>query len=80
MTWPWVSRALLNAADDRALRAEAQLILTESKLAAQAEAFAQAQRILQNQYDAEHADNKILLDRIVQLSGQPPIFHPLPSL
>jgi hypothetical protein len=77
--WPWTSRALLDAANDRALKAEAQCILLETRVAFQSDNHAQSQRILQNQLDAEKSDNKLLLDRIVQLAGQPPIFHPLPA-
>ena len=78
-TWPWCSIALLQAAEDRALKAEAQLILTESRLSDWIEASRTRSNIEENERNSLRADNKLLLDRIVQLSGQPPIFNPLPT-
>jgi hypothetical protein len=74
MTWPWVSRKTLEAT-------EARLRWTETELH-RAEAEKTASEFLAGHWrercDHAEADNKLLLDRIVQLAGQPPIFHPLP--
>lgn len=85
MRWPWTSRETLEAANefalalkDRALKAEAQAILLETREANRTEAHDQAIRIMQHQLDAAREDNKLLIDRIAQMSGQPPIFYPLP--
>lgn len=86
MRWCWTNRALLEASNDmalalkdRVLKAEAQAILLETREANRTVAHDQAIRIMQNQLDAARDDNKLLIDRIAQMSGQPPIFHPLPA-
>ena len=75
MQLPWVSRRTLEAA-------ECRLRWTEKEMA-KAEESSAAKDFLANHWRerAEKADedNKLLLDRIVQMSGQPPIFHPLPA-
>jgi hypothetical protein len=70
MIFPFVSRSELKAAEARAAWAEQQLRLMEQRLIAKEEQLA-----------AERGVQEKLLDRIAQMSGQPPIFEkPGPQL
>ena len=74
MTWPWVSRRTFE-------RAEACYRAAATELAHLAQTLAAREQeciSLERQNIELRADNKLLLDRIVQMSGQPPIFHPVP--
>lgn len=83
MRWPWTSRVeaaerSATLSEHRSQIAEAAELRASERLdsfmadANQRVADAQAER------DAARAEVKLLLDRIVQMSGQPPIFHPAP--
>lgn len=84
MRWPWTAR--IEAAEQRATAAEFRAISVEELLRRADERFdsltADANRRIGDaltERDDARADNKLLLDRIVQMSGQPPIFHPAPT-
>lgn len=81
MRWPWTSR--VEAAERSALRAESQVelfkgIVDNCETACANSVVAANDRVadLHSQLFDSRAEVKLLLDRIVQMSGQPPIFHP----
>jgi hypothetical protein len=82
MSLPWTSRAELYTANARAaaaenLRLEANVGLAQSETARQREHDHYEARIIdltERLADSE-AERKILLDRIVQMSGQPALYH-----
>ena len=71
MKWPWVSQARLDAAESRVQWTEQQLRAAEERLA-------EAQAAADEQLDAAEAERQKLLDRILQLSGQPALYAPAP--
>jgi hypothetical protein len=75
MIWPWTTAGKLEAAIARGEWAERELRKSEDRvlelardLKAQAETF-------QAQIEAKSKENHLLLDRIVQMTGQPPIYE-----
>lgn len=74
MVWPWVTRKQLEAAESRLRWTEEQLRRKEME--------AIQMHILAGERAADalsaREETKLYIDRIVQMSGQPPIFHPLP--
>ncbi len=80
MILPWVSRHTLEAASERALKAESALEVHKALSAAAIERANLAVDLALNQVAEVKGDNKLLIDRIVQMSGQPAIFHPAPVL
>jgi hypothetical protein len=79
MRWPWTARveaAEKRAEDFKATVARLELEAERRDVAADGRTEQIAE--LRNQLAESKADNKILIDRIVQMSGQPPIFHPAP--
>jgi hypothetical protein len=78
MNMPWVSRKLFEAQTDRAVRAEVGERLAEERKAKQTEDFNQRLAIAQGALAEANAERKLLIDRIVEMSGQPAIFHPAP--
>jgi hypothetical protein len=86
MEWPWVSRQKLiaaNVAADMAQEAQAdaeiRATFADRRLADYMEGSRTRDSIAENERQALREEVKLLLDRIVQMSGQPPIFHP-PSI
>ncbi len=60
--------------------AEAHARLAEARLVARAADSDLTIGILQAELAALRVDNKLLIDRIVQAAGQPPIFNPAPPV
>ncbi|HUD75133.1 MAG TPA: hypothetical protein VMQ76_08680 [Terracidiphilus sp.] len=82
MRFPWVSRAEFEAAEH--LRLAAQQMLAQSEVARiKAEDAAREKyeavfglwRKTQEQLEVSNAERKLLLDRIVQMSGQPALYE-----
>jgi hypothetical protein len=78
MQLPWTTRKYLDLAIARALHAEANSLLAEQRLSDYIEQSARRSNIEESERKALADENKLLIDRIVQMSGQPPIFHPAP--
>jgi hypothetical protein len=70
MNLPWVSRKTLEAHTLQAL--EVHKVLSAAAL----ERANLAVDLAQNELAEAKADNKLLIDRILQTVGQPPLFHP----
>lgn len=79
---PWVGRAELQAAEN--LRLAAQQMLAQSEVARvkaedaardKYDALKELLLITRGELDRSEAERKLLLDRIVQLSGQPAIYQ-----
>jgi hypothetical protein len=79
MEWPWTSRKALRDAEERARVAENRAIAADSRLADYMEASQTCANIGEAERKALREEVKLLLDRIVQMSGQPPIFNPAPT-
>jgi hypothetical protein len=78
MDLPWVSRSLLESANVRAAIAAQRAQVAEERLAAYVDDTDRRAAIAQRELAEVREEVKLLLDRIVQMSGQPPIFHPAP--
>lgn len=86
MNLPWTSRSALRAANTAAetaqiaqQQAEIRATAADARLADYMEVSRLRASIDETERQALREDVKLLLDRIVQLSGQPPIFHPAPA-
>jgi hypothetical protein len=75
VTWPWVSRKTLDAANAYSERVAARADRAERR-AADSE---QACTLMAVELQVVKAENKLLLDRILVMAGQPPVFHPAPA-
>lgn len=73
MNLPWVSRKTLEA---HTLQAESALEVHKVLSAAALERANLAVDLAQNELAEAKADNKLLIDRVLQTVGQPPLFHP----
>ena len=79
MLTPWVSRKLLDAATDRAIRAEVDARQATERLAEYRVEANKLLQLAQNEIQSLRVDQKLLIDRVVQLSGQPAIYAPAPE-
>lgn len=77
MRLPWTDR--VEAAERRVVDAEESALRAGEYAEQVAQQAAERTAYLQTELVFVRAENKILIDRIVQLSGQPPIFHPEPK-
>jgi hypothetical protein len=78
MRWPWVSRATLEACEARLKWTEDQLRPTEDErrhVEAQLTGCLVREAQLNLRLEAAENDRRLLLDRIVQMTGQPPIYE-----
>lgn len=82
MIWPWVSRRRFDAAENlrlaaENLRIEGARLLAASEVARQQQFEAHEREVkdLRDRVTALEAERKALVDRIVQLSGQPALYE-----
>lgn len=75
MNFPFVSRSRFEAAQESIAWGQRQMRILEDKLTAQVDAARELLAAKDRQIEAERKEQHILLDRIAQLSGQPPIYE-----
>jgi hypothetical protein len=78
MRWPWVDRAELEAAESRAKHCEEQLRSAEASRQTLEKMLVEGlvrENGITLRLEKEEKERKLLLDRIVQMSGQPPLYE-----
>lgn len=75
MIWPWVSRARLDAAEQKATAAEMARAAVEARIADLSAALENQRHLLAETKEACEQERRKLMDRICRLSGQPPLYE-----
>lgn len=75
MRWPFCWRAELVASEARVAWTEKQLAAAEDLLDREREQYALALKDAAERLEAARAENHKLFDRIVEMTGQPPIYE-----
>ncbi len=80
MSWPLCWRADLVATEERLAWTERQLAATEGILAREREQYALALKDAAERVEAAKTEQHKLVDRIVEMTGQPPIYEKRPAV